>query len=258
MNAQPLPLRVITYNLKGGTYAHQRKRELDDLTALRALDADIVGLQECKWWDHDHGRQLHAAERALDMSGTLLQSNSDGCHLGLFVNPSVVGFLEERHRTHTFHHGVLCVRTRIHGRLIDLAVAHFAPSSPRLRETEAELFKLVIDSSPVIAMGDWNAAASEEAPLHPSHCPTRTDRRKLDTRAAEALDENGLTDVGAYLGDLTPTVGHTGENLLAYRCDRILTNLPTRTFTGHRVHRLGRSDHLPVEATFDLANPGDV
>ncbi|WP_344597775.1 endonuclease/exonuclease/phosphatase family protein [Actinomadura vinacea] len=255
MDVSPLALRVATYNLKGGTSARDRTRELCDLASLAALAPHVIGLQECKWWNHDHRRHLGVAERMLNKRGILLESNSDGCHLALLVDPTVVEIVDLRHRTHGFHHGVLCVQARVHGHPLDLAVVHLAPSSPLRRELEAELFKLCVPiDHPIIAMGDWNAAPSEEAGVKvPNGVDPAHARRKLDTRAAKALEEAGLIDVGAHLGDHSPTVGHTGDHELAYRCDRILSTLPTTTFTGHQVHDFGSSDHRPVEACFDLA-----
>ena len=79
-------------------------------------------------------------------------------------------------------------------------------------------------------------------------------RRKLDRRAAEALEELGLTDVGSHTGDATPTVGHASK--LPYRCDRIYTSLPAEAITGYQVITTAddESDHRPVIAEFDLTH----
>ncbi|MFI0350937.1 endonuclease/exonuclease/phosphatase family protein [Actinomadura sp. 9N407] len=184
---------VITYNLRGGNTEDDRARELRDLCAISKRFPHIVALQECKEWDRDHRRQLRAAESVLGMRGILLESNTDGCHLALFVDDWAVNVIDGRHRTHLFHHGVLCVRTLICKRVIDLAVVHMAPSSPRLREIEAETFRLFIGAGhDVIAMGDWNAVPTVEAGLEPpAGVPAAHARRKLDTAAALALDEAG-------------------------------------------------------------------
>jgi hypothetical protein len=67
-------------------------------------------------------------------------------------------------------------------------------------------------------------------PLHDPDPPPSTRhrghvQRKLDRSAAQALEDNGLLDVGALCADPTPTVGHEPGGL-KYRCDRCYSNLP--------------------------------
>jgi hypothetical protein len=78
-------------------------------------------------------------------------------------------------------------------------------------------------------------------------------RRKHDTRAADTRAEY-MTDVGAHLGDATPTVGHRRADRLAYRCDRVYTTLPPESITGYEVVHEDdpESDHRPIIATFAI------
>ena len=101
----------------------------------------------------------------------------------------------------------------------------------RSRLIEAEALALIAKDNQVIAGGDWNAvpAADPDPPVDgadPGHA-----RRKLDRAAAQAIEEAGFTDVAAHLGNQAPTVGHTGPDRLAYRCE-IYTTLPAEAITG--------------------------
>lgn len=77
--------------------------------------------------------------------------------------------------------------------------------------------------------------------------------RKLDRSPAEALEEAGFLEVGAYAKDATPTIGDDSE--LSYRCDRISTTLPASAITRCQVITSAdsQSDHRPVIGEFDLA-----
>jgi hypothetical protein len=79
-------------------------------------------------------------------------------------------------------------------------------------------------------------------------------RRKLDRSAAQALEDNGLLDVGALCADPTPTVGHEPGGL-KYRCDRCYSNpLPPDAIISHQVITCADpdSDDDPVVCVFDL------
>lgn len=228
------------------------------LRLLAGLDLDVAALQECTGWDRDYYRVLHLAEGMLGMRGFLAESSHGDCHVGVFVRESpglrVTG---QRHdRQPPLWHALACVTivtAGCPGPLL-LASAHLAPSSPVLRLAEAESLALLPKHGPVVMAGDWNAAPATVA--HPvSQTRSPRDRRKLDRRAAQAIEDAGFLDTGTLMGDTTPTVGHLGTGQIAYRCDRIYTTLPPATVTGHQVITMPEpdSDHRPVVATFDLA-----
>lgn len=161
--------------------------------------------------------------------------------------------IEQRHEhADPWWHGVACVLVETDGfpQPLQLASCHLAPSSPARRLAEAEAFALIEERGPLIAGGDWNALAVGDP--EPEKAAEGRWRRKLDRRAAGALEEIGLLDVGAYVGDMTATVGHASE--LPYRCDRIYTTLPPAVVTSYEVLTSAdaESDHRPVVAGFDL------
>lgn len=258
-----MKLTYATWNMRdGGSDGGDDARFCRQMTVLASLSPAALGLQECKDWDRDNYRMLHRAEHHLGMRGFLSRSNHHGCHLAIFIRESAgLRVLEQRHECgQEFWHGVACVVVQAGGFPVpvQLASCHLAPSSPQRRLAEAESFALVAERGPLILGGDFNALPAggpgPAGPVRGKH------RRKLDRRAAQALEETGLLDAGAHLGDSTPTVGHASA--LPYRCDRVYTSLPPQAVTGFEVITTadGESDHRPVIAEFDLtraAAPND-
>ena len=257
----PYPnLTFATWNIKGGVDGGDDGRLHRQMALLAGLGLSAAAIQECKDWDLGNFRTLHLAERLLGMRGFLSPSAHHGCHLAVFVRESAgLRVVEQRHeRGNEWWHGVACVLVEADGfsQPLQLASCHLAPSSPARRLAEAESFALVAERGPLIAGGDWNALpASDPEPPGPV---TGKHRRKLDRRAAEALEELGLLDAGAHLADVTPTVGHASK--LPYRCDRVYASLPAAAITGHTVITSAdeESDHRPVIAEFDLAWAADT
>ena len=257
MNA-PLILRAGTYNLRNGGLDGPRRddtRLLRQIDMLRDLKLDVLGLQEAKWGTRSRSRLEHVADQLGMTWRNLVPSNFHGCDLAVLVRESnQMKVTQTRHLTGPpFVHAHSDVELRINGRdrPIRFMVGHLAPSSAGIRADEAELVG-VYRGLDVVYVADCNAVGVGENPdttgVDPYHAAG-----KLDVRAAEALQAAGFVDVGAYVGNTTPTVGHTRAGRLAYRCDRIYTTLPTDTIIGYGVvQEAGEplSDHRPVWADF--------
>jgi endonuclease/exonuclease/phosphatase family metal-dependent hydrolase len=251
-----MKLTCATWNTHGGGIdSGDDARFRRQMAILAALGPSVVALQECKRWDEDDYATFYTAERLLGMRGLLAPSAHHGCHLAVFIRESaglrVIG--QRNEHGNEWWHGIACmvVEAEAFPRPLQLASCHLAPSSPERRLAEAEAFALVAKRGTLIAAGDWNAVPASDP--EPSRPVTGAHRRKLDRRAAQALEELGLTDVGSHTGDATPTVGHASE--LPYRCDRLYTSLPAEAITGYRVITTAddESDHRLVIAEFDLA-----
>lgn len=250
-----MDLTFVSWNiLSGGIDGGSDVRLRRQMTLLSALNPSVVTLQECKDWDLGNFRLLHLTERLLGMRGFLSPSRHHGCHLAVFIREDAgLRVVEQRHEHgDEWWHAVACIQVEVQDIPwpLQLASCHLAPSSPTRRLAEAESFALVAERGPLIAGGDWNALPAGDpeppGPVSRKHC------RKLDRRAAEALEELGLIDVGAHVHDLTPTVGYRCG--LPYRCDRVYTSLPASVVTGYEVISAAdqESDHRPVVAKFDL------
>jgi endonuclease/exonuclease/phosphatase family metal-dependent hydrolase len=252
-----MKLTFATWNIQAGTDAGDDARLRRQMTLLAARGLSAVAVQECKDWEKGNFRTFHLAERLLGMRGFLSESAHHGCHLAVFVREGAgLRVTEQRHeRGNEWWHGVACVLVEAEGlsRPLQLASCHLAPSSPERRLAEAESFALITERGLTVAGGDWNALPAGD-PEPPG--ATGKHRRKLDRRAAQALEELGLLDVGSCLGDTTPTVGHAST--LAYRCDRVYATVPAAAITGYEVITSadGESDHRPVVAELDLAVAG--
>jgi exodeoxyribonuclease-3 len=257
-----MKLTCATWNtLAGGIDAGDDARFRRQMAVIAGLELSAIAFQECKQWDGDDDYEtFHAAERLLGMKGLLAPSAHHGCHLAVFIRESAGLRVVRRRNEHggEWWHAVACMVVEAEGFPwpLQLASCHLAPSSPERRLAEAEAFALVAKRGPLIAGGDWNALpASDPGPPGPV---TGQHRRKLDRRAAEALEELGLTDVGSHAGDATPTVGHASK--LPYRCDRIYTSLPAEAITGYQVITTAddESDHRPVVGEFDLTRAASI
>jgi hypothetical protein len=258
-SAERAAVRQVTfgsYNFENGGFDEERRdaRLARQLDMLAGAHADAWAFQECKHWAADGYRYLHFAERALGMRGFLARSNHHGCDLAVFVRESAgIAVHAERHEEGPpYWHAVARVEVVVDDWAINLVSAHLAPSSPSLRLIEAEAFALIAKDGFAIAGGGWNALPTTD-PVPPiDGIPAERGRSKLDRSAAQALEETGLIDVAAQLGDLSPTVAHTSG--LRYRCDRIYTNLSPAAIAGYQViaEDKPRSDHRPVVGTFVL------
>lgn len=248
-----------TWNIKGGIDAGDDARFRRQMALLAGLGLSAVAIQECKDWDErDESGPFREAERLLGMRGFLAPSAHHGCHLAVFVREGAgLRVVEPRHEQgNEWWHAVACVLVEAEGfpRPLQLASCHLAPSSPERRLAEAEAFALVEERGTLIAGGDWNALPAGDpeppGPVRGKH------RRKLDRRAAEALEELGLLDVGSHVQDATATVGH--DSVLPYRCDRVYTSLPPEMITRYEVitNADAESDHRLVVTEFDLSAVG--
>lgn len=229
------------------------------LALIKRLDCDLLGLQEATWGARSP-RTAEAVAAELGMDWKFLgPSNFYGCDLAAFVR--VGDHLTVDDVTYLtgppFVHGLANVTLRIkgHPRPVQFLVGHSAPSAPTARLAEAEMIT-VHRKQDAIYVADCNAISLTDDLEVSGIDPVKAG--KLDTRPAQALAAAGLLDVGALLGDRTPTVGHHREDSLAFRCDRIHTNLPAAWITGYGVETGGDhlSDHRPVWAEITFGETG--
>jgi hypothetical protein len=220
-------LRVGTWNLReGGVEDGDDRRLLQQLDLLTGADVEPVDawlFQEAQHWDTDGHRLLHLAARRLGMSArVLIPSAHHGCHLAMLVreHPGLRVVRERHDRAAPWWHALGHLELDAEGKTVHLLNLHLAPTAPAVRLLEAETLGL-FRSWRVIAAGDYNAHPLGPLP-DPATIPDHDKaHRKLDQRAAHAVQAAGFADVGATLGDTTPTVGHDEPGALAYRCDRV-------------------------------------
>jgi endonuclease/exonuclease/phosphatase family metal-dependent hydrolase len=252
-----LKLRIGTYNLRDGGLDNKAAARLaSQVDMLARLDLDLLALQEAKWGTYRESHRGYVAKRLGMTWSSRVPSSFHRCDIAMFVRAT------EHLRTGKERHLQGPPWVHAHGD-VELTVAgqphpwrfmagHMSPGSPTIRLAEAEMMG-VYRTLPLIYVADFNSVALGESPdltgVEPAHA-----KRKLDTRAAQALAEDGFLDVGAHRQDSTPTVGHNRTDRLAYRCDRIYTTLPSVWITGYGVvdDADDLSDHRAVWAEITL------
>jgi hypothetical protein len=257
-----------TYNfLQGGIDGIDPTRFRRQLRRLKDHQAHAWAFQECSDWDKNGC--LESAEDALGMRGFVARSTKNpGGNVAVFVKvDDRIKIIRTRHEgmfhdeKTPFWHAVAVVYVDVMGYgILRLASGHLAPSSPEKRAEEAEYLGLLAEKpEPLIIGMDANAYALNEPERDVTGIRPGKVRRKSDTRAAEYLAEY-MTDCGAHLGNTVPTVGHTRDHKLCYRCDRNHTTLPPETIVDHEVitdedeDEDGNfdSDHRKVLTTFRI------
>lgn len=209
-----------------GADDYRLQRMLERLTGL-----DVVLLGEARWSDRGD-RQLHQIARRLGATfRRRVASKYYQCDMAIFVREDKLTVVEERHESGEglpWFHGLGRVETEVAGfGRLDIAVAHFAPSMPRIRVLEAEAFHL-LGKAPMIAAGDFNARAVDDQVKSAEFGPDK--EHKLVDEPARIIAAAGFVDAGADYGDLSPTVREP-----AYRCDRIYHNVPGARVSGFTV-----------------------
>ncbi|MFE2864979.1 endonuclease/exonuclease/phosphatase family protein [Embleya sp. NPDC059259] len=261
-------MRVGSYNLLNGG----GDRFPSQMAVLRAMDLDLVALQEVQ-----HGiRDDHALECAianeLGMQTTLAPSASHGCHLVLAWNPAKlrrVGYTADAAEGN-FHHTLQRVEFVVPDTGAPLTVlhTHLDPFSGDDRESEARwLTEYAAPGRRTLLLGDLNTIGAFDpepdwstlpAHLHSRHRLCREDGTLglTDRRAIRLLDRAGFVDPFANQRSGRDTVGHWDEKEdgIRRRSDHILgSGLAFRTagvIDDPIVRQL--SDHLPVYAVVEV------
>ncbi|GAA4945815.1 endonuclease/exonuclease/phosphatase family metal-dependent hydrolase [Nonomuraea thailandensis] len=250
-------IRVGTYNLKEGGLdddGRDDSRLRRQVEMLAGLDLHALALQELKNFHMNGWRRLWQIEQALGMRAWAVSSAHHGCHLAWLVRDPI-RVIEERHdQAGTWWHALCGLLVEVAGTEAVLGNVHFAPSSPDERRGEAEACSLLSQRGrPTILCGDMNAfSITDTLPPSCNSQPLKV-RKKLDRSPAVELEEAGLRDMGALLGDIVPTVSRP----LPYRCDRIHTNLPREALISHHVVQEDEplSDHRPVVGEMEIVMP---
>ncbi|RBQ12172.1 hypothetical protein DP939_44310 [Spongiactinospora rosea] len=252
-----MKLTVVSYNLKdGGIDDGNKKRFFAQIDRLAGLDADLIGVQEAKYWRKRRHGPLHEAADRLGMTGIMVRSNHHGCDTVILIRKQrgLRVIRTDHDRSGLRWHALAAAELAVEGRDRPLWFlnTHFAPSSPLLRQIEAETLDLFRDRDAIL-VGDFNgAAAGETVTAGPEVHPAKA-RRKADRGAAEAIEESGFIDIAALWGDATPTVSDP-----PYRADRIYTTLPAKAVQHYQaikeedMEEDPHSDHFPVLGVFDV------
>ncbi|WP_406297457.1 endonuclease/exonuclease/phosphatase family protein [Embleya sp. NBC_00888] len=260
--------RVGTYNLLNGG----GDRFPSQMALLRAMDLDLVALQEVQHGTRDDHALECAIANELDMQTMLAASASHGCHLVLAWNPARlrrVGYTADAAEG-KFHHTLQRLEFVVPDTGAPLTVlhTHLDPFSGDDRESEARwLTEYAAPGRRTLLLGDLNTIGAFDPEPDWSTLPAHLQSRHrlcredgtlglTDRRAIRLLDRAGFIDPFADLQLGRNTVGHWDEKEdgIARRSDHILgSGLTFRTagvIDDPAVRRL--SDHLPAYAVVEV------
>lgn len=275
-------MRIVSYNLldggmdpDGATHRRSRQAEL-----LAALDADLVALQECRWWHRDGWAVLWEFANALGMQALSTPSRSGGHHLATLYRAEAIEVTRSNSNEgrHQFHHALARARMRADGfGEFWMLNTHLDPFNPDDRRGEvswlaayagprhgsAQQGVLAGDLNCIGAQDsepDWRRVATHLHSWHRQVLPRGGCLGPADRRVTEVLQAAGWIDPPRLLGR-TParTAGHWHQtHPTGHRSDYILITRPLAdTPTAHHVidNDTSRelSDHLPV--VLDLTPP---
>lgn len=260
-------MRVMTYNtLFGGIDASGNDRRKAQLEIIRAVDPDVLLLQEAKDYPTQGGLLLHATERALGMRGFLAEAQT-GQHTVAFLKPHLQPISFEGDGVH-FHHAAAILR--FEAPQFDMPVTaisvHLCPHGPRIRLREASY--LVGHADPdgfAMLAGDFNSVSPDDPEPEgldtlPAHYRTRyvDEDGRADRSTLKLLAQAGWIDLGSLAEDRTPTVpgaGFENTEFVPFRSDYVMVTPPlARRFRSYGV-MLGpltdrASDHYPLLVEF--------
>lgn len=240
--AAGLPLRVITYNVFGGSRGAERVAEL-----LADASADLILLQEA-WWSFAHHPSDARPAIARRLPGWHL-AESAGDHELLIVSRHPL--LEVRERPLDARRSCLECRVDLGGRPVRVVNVHIVPpatmadlwrhrwrlpeyleGNARARRAQAEaLHALLLEwDGPTIVAGDFNSP------------PHAYPRRVVPSSFVDAFEQAGR-GLGCTFRSSLPM----------WRLDYVLATWHFRVLAHHTL-RAGCSDHCPVVA--DLVLPG--
>ncbi|MEV0282318.1 endonuclease/exonuclease/phosphatase family protein [Streptomyces sp. NPDC050610] len=282
-------LRAAAYNLLDGGQARPTRglapRLPDQLSLLRALDLDVLCLQEGKNWHRDKLRTVYAVAEKLRMQPLFAPSASHGCHLAILYRWPRVQCLafEPDIACGTFHHTAALAQFTVEGcaQPIDMINTHLSPFTPAVRRDEVGwLTEYAKPGRYTMLHGDLNAGEpvattpdhltacipADEHSRHLVQGPDGAWTDEVDLRALHALLGAGFVDPPAALGLPTPRTagywtnamtGQTGKHLWDHRSDYTLLSpslapalLASEVIDTPAARLL--SDHLPVTVTLDL------
>jgi endonuclease/exonuclease/phosphatase family metal-dependent hydrolase len=229
---EPLRLRVVTFNIRGGAPLKGRVNLNAQARVLARLQPDLVGLQEVNRYVPRPGRfedQASRLARLLGMEAVFRPSLGLGS-LGYGNAVLCAGSPEWVRRTYLPGAGerrsLLQVWINIRGRVVRFLNAHLGLNpETRLEQARVLAAEIARNDLPLIVVGDWNASP--------------------DCAEIHALEAAGLTHCAP------PEVLTFPSHEPTIRCDHIMVS-PHFQILGHSAAKTQVSDHLPLVADIIL------
>jgi endonuclease/exonuclease/phosphatase family metal-dependent hydrolase len=248
-----LVLKLLSYNVLEGA-APDRLGEV--LRVIESANADVVAIQEARYWRRNRRAIFNLVRRRLGMRGILAPANS-GFDLVLFSRHRILAYANLGRDTMLLHTALTADIETPSGATLSLFVAHLRPDMPgRVRETHLLLEWMAPYRDRYCALcGDLNSVAPGDSVAHNLIWPGSELGRVTDGVIA-SIRKDGWRDCMRLFNPRA--AGFTlGVGRRVARVDYVFASRPlAERLTACRVHQhpsaLAASDHSPVWAEFDL------
>jgi len=244
-------LRLVSYNVLEGALPDRLPAVLRVLGSARA---DVIAIQEARYWRRNRREAFRKAGRHLRMPGLLAPANS-GFDIAIFTRLPVLHLTNHGRDTMFLHTGVSVDLRAASGETFALFVTHLRPDLPgRLREARLLLEWMRPYRGGCCALcGDLNSLAPGD-PIARELIWPDSELGRARPRVVPALVREGWRDCFRQRNPRAP--GYTlGAGRRVARVDYIFASKPLagRLKACHVLHHpeaIAASDHSPVWAEF--------
>ncbi|MFE9287830.1 hypothetical protein [Streptomyces olivaceus] len=271
-------IRVVTFNTLFGGYDDfglgLGDRWHGQIAFLKSLEADVLALQECNFWDLLGDRRMHQTLNALGLSNAYLAyanetTSGHRFHTVIMVGPRVRIAAQGATRDR-YHHVMGWANLLLPGLegMLELRNLHLDPFDPRNRATEVSpLGVLAAPGRRSLVVGDINSIGLRfpepdwsQLPAHVQNGQLLLPREGSDSNrdATELLARAGFLDASHPFQQETVPTAAFGEGDVPRRQDLILMSPALApTLVGYQVLlepvNKELSDHGAVCADFDFS-----
>jgi len=230
------------------------RRWREQVAVVQRHRPDILCITEGWEWDLDDEALFNRAREEFGYAHGELYVAKSGCHMAImWQDPIRLVDMQRQPHSHAWWHGVYRATLDIPGQPEPLTVlgTHMNPFDPTLRRIEGSWLRagmpahrhgIIVMDANIIPPGD-----PEPPYLISTHFPGE---EFADRVPLQVLTEAGLIDVGASVGDRSPTLGHYGRPAVrrSVRLDQAWTT-PSVKVEAYRV-----IDDLSVDPELDHAS----
>jgi len=271
-------LRIVTFNTLFGGRDHDGlgtdRRWHRQVPFLKSLEADVLLLQECNFWQLLGRRRLNQAVAELGLAaGFLAEANpttgGHQFHSAMLTSSRVTVLAEDSDRAR-YHHVLGWMSLRLPGpagHVLDVRNLHLDPFDPRNRAREVAPLEVLAAPGRLALVGgdantigqrfpepDWRVMAPH---LLNGHLRLPGEAEVGDRDAVELLARSGFVDAALAGGMAEVPTAAFGPGDVPRRQDLILTSPALApAVTGYQVHRQPvddeTSDHCAVSVDLDL------
>ena len=246
-------LRLLSYNVLEGALPDRLGKVL---RVTKSADADVVAIQEARYWRRNRREVFRKVSRELGMRGLLFKANS-GFDLAVFSRLPILGHRNLGLDTMFLHTTCAVDIEAPSGETFTLFVTHLRPDYPSRRGEARLLLQWMRPCRRrLCAMcGDLNSLTAGD-PVAKAHIRRNSELGRGPREIIASIERAGWVDCFRERNPSAPGLT-LGERRRVARVDYIFASRPlAERLRVCRVHRhpelLRASDHSPVWAEFDI------